>query len=57
MNSFSFYHPLSAASSLPSNPLPATVPLNPVIIPNNDNIGSLYPAPVFLLPQSSQLSI
>ncbi|WP_225895364.1 hypothetical protein [Dendronalium phyllosphericum] len=42
-------------SDLPSNPLPATFPASPITIPNHSNVGSLYPAPVFLLPQSSQL--
>ncbi|MBH8565454.1 hypothetical protein I8748_25315 [Nostoc sp. CENA67] len=51
-----FYHPLSASSTLPSNPLPATIPLSPISIPK-ENPGILYPAPVFLLPQSSQLTI
>ncbi|QSJ19304.1 hypothetical protein JYQ62_11630 [Nostoc sp. UHCC 0702] len=51
-----FYHPLSALSTLPSNPFPATFPSSPITIPDN-NLGNLYPLPVLLLPQSSQLKI
>ncbi|WGV23918.1 hypothetical protein [Halotia branconii] len=56
MNNFSFYQPLSTFE-LPSNPLPSTFPSSPVVIPNNNNLGTMYPAPVFLLPQSSGLRI
>ncbi len=56
MNNFSFYQPFST-SELPSNPLPSTYPSSPIIIPNNNNLGTMYPAPVFLLPQSSGLRV
>ncbi|MBD2473433.1 MULTISPECIES: hypothetical protein [Nostocales] len=51
MNNFYFARPLSTFT-LPENPLPNTVPLSPISLPETNS--PWYAAPVIVMPSTSQ---
>jgi len=54
MNNFYFARPLSTFT-LPENPLPNTVPLSPVNLP--DTNSPWYATPVIVMPSTSQFRL